>query len=61
MLGGILRFILVVAVLFGAGFLSYTYLEQTTAVEENHPIVDVKRVSVVLNTATTTTAANRSA
>ncbi len=54
MLSVILRFILTIIALFGAGFLSYTYLEQTTAPEDSAPIADVRPVSVVPKTIPTT-------
>ncbi len=55
MFSGILGFILAIVSLFGAGFLSYTYLVQTTGGEESYPIVEVLPISVVPKIATTTT------
>ncbi len=54
MLSGILRFILTIVVLLGAGFLSYTYFEKTTGPDGSAPIVDVSQVSVVPKITTTT-------
>ncbi len=57
MFSGILRFVLVITALFGAGFLSYTYLQKTTGPQGTAPIVEMKQVSVVPKTATTTRSA----
>ncbi len=55
MFSGILKFILIVGILFGAGFLSYTYLEQTMGTEATTPILEVGQVSIALKTPTAKT------
>ncbi len=51
MFSGILRFILVVLTLLGAGFLSYTYFEQTIGSRDNVPVAEVLPISVAPKTA----------
>ncbi len=56
MFSGIIRFILIVGILFASGFFSYTYLEQTMGTEDTAPTVELEEVSVALKTPTTKTA-----